>query len=157
MGIRYKFIEKPDNIDNAATVILQDIMPLLEECWAARGEQFYGVPLRFNMAAFASLWTTNGIVVVLAYDEAEPEKPIGLFMGLIVIPMMRDVPAMQCELCYSKRPEVCQGLYNYVRNSVMNIHGIDELITDQDIYDGPTEGFTEINSFRRIRYRRNKD
>lgn len=126
--VEYKYIQRPKSVDDAIKILENDILPVVDRYWTARGEKFYDHQLAFNVVAFANLWVVNGLVLVIAYENG---KAVGIFVGIKFTPMMFPVPVLQVETCYGDSSDIEQGLYNYVM-SISNIISVDEIWVTTD-------------------------
>lgn len=145
MAISYKFLDRPKTIEDAIGHLERDIVPLLGECWNARGKNFYHADILFDVQTFSTLWLGGGLSLVIAYDE---DKPVGIFIGVKFRPMLFQARVLQVETCYGQTPAIEQGLYEYVA-SVLNVMGVDELWVQDDINQVPgLDGFMAQGSYR---------
>ena len=149
MALQYKYLERPKDVDTCIKLLHDDIIPLLKEHWDRDGMPFYKRPFELNVEAFARLWVTQGISIVLAYDN---NVAVGIFVGVRFTPMNFGVQVLQVENCYGRTPEIESGLYNYIK-SIASILGFEELWVSTDTNSSP-DCFRQISKSEIVRYGR---
>ena len=149
MALQYKYLERPKDVDTCIKLLHDDIIPLLKEHWDRDGLPFYERPFELNVEAFARLWVTQGISIVLAYDN---NVAVGIFVGVRFTPMNFGVQVLQVENCYGRTPEIESGLYNYIK-SIASILGFEELWVSTDMNSSP-DCFKQISKSEIVRYGR---
>ena len=122
---------------------------MLKEHWDRDGQPFYKRPFELNVEAFARLWVTQGISIVIAYDNG---TAVGIFVGVRFTPMNFGVQVLQVENCYGRTPEIESGLYNYIK-SIASILGYEELWISTDMNSNP-DCFKQISKSEIVRYSR---
>ena len=128
MALQYKYYDRPKDIDTCLNLLSSTIVPLLKEHWDKYGKPVYNKEFSLNTEAFVTLWLSTGFTLVIAYDD---NQPVGIFIGLRVVPMEFNARILQVETCYGKTAEVEEGLYNYIRD-IGSILGYDELWLNTD-------------------------
>lgn len=111
MAIRYKYIERPKNAEDAIKVIEADLLPMLNAAWERKGKSFYKSEFAFNIEAFVTMWFAAGLVFAVAYDD---DRPVGVFLGVKFTPFMFNRTVIQTETCYGETEEIERGLYDYI-------------------------------------------
>lgn len=149
MALQYKYLERPKDVDTCIKLLHDDIIPLLKEHWDRDGQPFYKRPFELNVEAFARLWVTQGISIVIAYDNG---TAVGIFVGVRFTPMNFGVQVLQVENCYGRTPEIESGLYNYIK-SIASILGYEELWISTDMNSNP-DCFKQISKSEIVRYSR---
>ena len=149
MALQYKYLERPKDVDTCIKLLHDDIIPLLKEHWDRDGQPFYKHPFELNVEAFARLWVTQGISIVIAYDNG---TAVGIFVGVRFTPMNFGVQVLQVENCYGRTPEIESGLYNYIK-SIASILGFEELWISTDMNSNP-DCFKQISKSEIVRYSR---
>ena len=149
MALQYKYLERPKDVDTCIKLLHDDIIPLLKEHWDRDGQPFYKRPFELNVEAFSRLWVTQGISIVIAYDNG---TAVGIFVGVRFTPMNFGVQVLQVENCYGRTPEIESGLYNYIK-SIASILGYEELWISTDMNSNP-DCFKQISKSEIVRYSR---
>ncbi len=152
MALQYKYLDRPKDVDDCITLLDSAILPLLKEHWDKFGKAEYGRDFNLNTEAFVALWLNTSFTIVLAYDD---NNPVGIFIGIRVLPMEFQARVLQVETCYGKTTEVEEGLYNYIK-SIAPIVGYDEmwLNTDTNKNVGAVKGFKQIGETSVVRFTR---
>ena len=150
MALQYKYFDRPKDIDACLNLLSSTLVPLLKEHWDKSGKSVYDKEFSLNTDAFVTLWLSTGFVLVVAYDD---NNPVGIFIGLRVVPMEFQARVLQVETCYGKTAEVEEGLYNYIK-SIGSILGYDELWlnTDTNKNVGAVKGFKQVGETSVIRF-----
>ena len=152
MALQYKYLDRPKDAENCIQLLDSAIIPLLKEHWDKYGKPEYGRDFNLNTEAFIALWTRTSFTLVLAYDE---DKPVGIFVGIRVMPMEFTAHVLQVETCYGKSAEIEEGLYNYIK-SIAPIIGYDELWvnTDTNKNVSAVKGFQKAGDTSVVRFTR---
>lgn len=150
MALQYKYLDRPKDIEDCIKLLDSAILPLLKEHWDISGKPEYGRDFNLNTEAFVTLWLGTGFTIVIAYDDT---KPVGIFVGIRVMPMEFQARVLQVETCYGKTTEVEEGLYNYIK-SIAPIVGYDELWlnTDTNKNVSAVKGFKQVGDTSVVRF-----
>lgn len=111
MAVQCKFVERPRTFDEGVDILEKDLFPLLREYWDKEGRRIYNRELSFNASAFINLWVSNGLILIIAYED---KKAVGFMIGIRFQPMLYQTHALQVENIYGKTPEVKQAVLDYM-------------------------------------------
>lgn len=148
MAITYKYIDPPREPNDAVVVMRDTLMPLIQEYWDTKGKSVYGRDLQFNVLTFIQMWSMGSMVVVIAYED---DKPVGFLLGVRFVPLMYDSVAVQTEVCYGKRAEIEQGLFQYL-TTIIHFMNINEVWVNSEALSDVTLEWPKHNTFTTTRY-----
>lgn len=144
----YKYIEPPTTPEKSVTFVRDVLFPMLGEYWDSLGESVYNKKMAFNILTFIQMWSLGSLVVVVAYENS---TPVGFLLGTRYVPLLYEAAVVQTELCYSARPEVKNGLYEYL-TTVVGFMNVNELWFDKDATYELSGEWKKRNEFVLTRY-----
>ena len=84
--------------------------------------------LDINLLSFVQTWAMGSTLITMAYDD---DKPVGVLIGLRYSHLFYTGATMQVIALYGEKPEVEQGLLDYV-SSLIPAMSIDTIAIDSD-------------------------
>ena len=134
--VKYKVLAKPgfDDIQTPAQGqkfidrLRDEVFPMLDKWWAAYGMRETGRMLDINLLSFVQTWAMGSTLITMAYED---DKPVGVLIGLRYSHLFYTGATMQVIALYGEKPEVEQGLLDYV-SSLIPAMSIDTIAIDSD-------------------------
>ena len=134
--VKYKVLAKPglEDIQTQAQgqkfidKLRDEVFPMLDKWWVAYGMKETGRILDINLLSFVQTWAMGSTLITMAYDN---DKPVGVLIGLRYSHLFYTGATMQVIALYGEKPEVEQGLLDYV-SSLVPAMSIDTIAIDSD-------------------------
>ena len=134
--VKYKVLAKPglEDIQTQAQgqkfidKLRDEVFPMLDKWWKAYGMKETGRILDINLLSFVQTWAMGSTLITMAYDN---DKPVGVLIGLRYSHLFYTGATMQVIALYGEKPEVEQGLLDYV-SSLVPAMSIDTVAIDSD-------------------------
>ena len=134
--VKYKVLAKPglEDIQTQAQgqkfidKLRDEVFPMLDKWWKAYGMKETGRILDINLLSFVQTWAMGSTLITMAYDN---DKPVGVLIGLRYSHLFYTGATMQVIALYGEKPEVEQGLLDYVSGLVPAM-SIDTIAIDSD-------------------------
>ena len=134
--VKYKVLAKPglEDIQTQAQgqkfidKLRDEVFPMLDKWWKAYGMKETGRILDINLLSFVQTWAMGSTLITMAYDN---DKPVGVLIGLRYSHLFYTGATMQVIALYGEKPEVEQGLLDYV-SSLIPAMSIDTIAIDSD-------------------------
>ena len=134
--VKYKVLAKPglEDIQTQAQgqkfidKLRDEVFPMLDKWWKAYGMKETGRILDINLLSFVQTWAMGSTLITMAYDN---DKPVGVLIGLRYSHLFYTGATMQVIALYGEKPEVEQGLLDYV-SSLVPAMSIDTIAIDSD-------------------------
>lgn len=134
--VKYKVLAKPgfEDIQTPAQGqkfidrLRDEVFPMLDKWWVAYGMRETGRMLDINLLSFVQTWAMGSTLITMAYED---DKPVGVLIGLRYSHLFYTGATMQVIALYGDKPEVEQGLLDYV-SSLIPAMSIDTIAIDSD-------------------------
>lgn len=134
--VKYKVLAKPglEDIQTPAQGqkfidrLRDEVFPMLDKWWVAYGMKETGRIMDINLLSFVQTWAMGSTLITMAYED---DKPVGVLIGLRYSHLFYTGSTMQVIALYGERPDVEQGLLDYV-SSLIPAMSIDTIAIDSD-------------------------
>ena len=154
--VKYKVLAKPglEDIQTQAQgqkfidKLRDEVFPMLDKWWKAYGMKETGRILDINLLSFVQTWAMGSTLITMAYDN---DKPVGVLIGLRYSHLFYTGATMQVIALYGEKPEVEQGLLDYV-SSLVPAMSIDTVAIDSDGCKDMTVPGMEKKRIERLTY-----
>ena len=154
--VKYKVLAKPglEDIQTQAQgqkfidKLRDEVFPMLDKWWKAYGMKETGRILDINLLSFVQTWAMGSTLITMAYDN---DKPVGVLIGLRYSHLFYTGATMQVIALYGEKPEVEQGLLDYV-SSLVPAMSIDTIAIDSDGCKDMTVPGMEKKRIERLTY-----